>query len=288
MDDSTSALAVAIGDRVRRERQSRRWTLDQLAEAAAVSRRMVVNVEQGYGDILMFVRFVSRIGKPGDTVALRCRPALVRLLREFPGVDRVIDTESGDTVAAHASIPLLSLGGALGIGLADLPGPLPYIRAPLPVAEIWRARVAGETRLRVGLAWRGNPLRTHQHRRIPAANEYCALATIPGVAFYNLQFDCTADDLALFPLPLINLAGHIADFADTAALVATLDLVISVDTSVAHLSGAMGKPTWLLHSGIPDWRWEIAGTDSPWYPTVRLFRRRVPPRSARRVRIAQR
>ena len=95
------------------------------------------------------------------------------------------------------------------------------------------------------------------------------------MAFYNLQLGGSADDVARFPLPLIDLTPGIEDFADTAALVANLDLVISVDTSVAHLCGAMGRPTWLLHPGIPDWRWEIAGTESPWYPTVRLFRRRA-------------
>lgn len=235
---------------------------------------LLVNAEQGYGDILMFARFLPRISQPGATVVFRCRPALVRLLRDFSGLNRVVDAEAGEAVTADASIPLLSLGRALKIGLADLPGSIPYLRAPPLLIETWRAKLAGDTRLRVGLAWGGNPLRTHQHGRIPAVDEYCALAAVPGVAFYNLQPGCSANDVARFPLPLIDLTPGIADFADTAALVTNLDLVISVDTSVAHLCGAMGRPTWLLHSGIPDWRWEIAGTESPWYPTVRLFRRR--------------
>lgn len=234
---------------------------------------LLVNAEQGYGDVLMFARFLSRINQPGATVVFRCRRALVRLLRELPGLDRVIDAEAGETVMADFSIPLLSLGRALGIGLADLPGPMPYLRALPGVVHTWRMNPADDIRLRVGLAWGGNPLRTHQHERIPAVDEYCALAAIPGVAFYNLQLGGSADDVARFPLPLIDLTPRIEDFADTAALVANLDLVISVDTSVAHLCGAMGRPTWLLHPGIPDWRWEIAGTESPWYPTARLFRR---------------
>lgn len=235
---------------------------------------LLVNAEQGYGDILMFARLLPRISQPDATVVFRCRPALLRLLRDFPGLNCVVDAEAGETVTADASIPLLSLGRALGIGLADLPGPMPYLRALPSLVQTWRAKLAGDTRLRVGLAWDGNPLRTHQHGRIPAVDEYCALAAIPGVAFYHLQPGSSADDVARFPLPLIDLTPGIEDFADTAALVANLDLVISVDTSVAHLCGAMGRPTWLLHSGIPDWRWEIAGTESPWYPTVRLFRRR--------------
>ena len=235
---------------------------------------LLVNAEQGYGDVLMFARFLSRINQPGATVVFRCRRALVRLLRDFSGLNRVIDAEAGETVTADFSIPLLSLGRAFGIGLAHLPGPIPYLRALPNLIQTWRMNLADDTRLRVGLAWGGNPLRTHQHGRIPAVDEYCALAAIPGVAFYNLQLGGSADDVARFPLPLIDLTPRIEDFADTAALVANLDLVISVDTSVAHLCGAMGRPTWLLHPGIPDWRWEIAGTESPWYPTVRLFHRR--------------
>jgi len=235
---------------------------------------LLVSAEQGYGDVLMFARFLSRINQPGATVVFRCRRELVRLLRDFPGLNRVVDAEAGETVTADVSIPLLSLGRALGIGLADLPGPIPYLRALPSLVQTWREKFAGESRLRAGLAWGGNPLRSHQHGRIPAVDEFCALAAIPGVVFYNLQLGCSADEVACFPLPLIDLTPGIEDFADTAALVANLDLVISVDTSVAHLCGAMGRPTWLLHPGIPDWRWEIAATESPWYPTVRLFLRR--------------
>ncbi len=235
---------------------------------------LLVNAEQGYGDVLMFARFLSRIGQPGATIVFRCRRAMVRLMQDLPGLHRVIDAEAGETVRADFSIPLLSLGRVLGIRLADLPGPIPYLRALPGLVHTWRIDPAANSRLRVGLAWGGNPLRMHQLGRIPAVDEYCALAAIPGVAFYNLHLGGSADDVARFPVPLIDLTSRIEDFADTAALVANLDLVISVDTSVAHLCGAMGRPTWLLHPGIPDWRWEIAGTESPWYPTVRLFRRR--------------
>jgi len=246
-----------------------RWEGERLG-----GKTLLVNAEQGFGDILMFARFLSRISQPDTTVVFRCRPALVRLLRDVPGLNRVVDAEGGEAVTADAWIPLLSLARALKIGLSDLPGSIPYLHAPPLLIETWRARLAGETRLRVGLAWGGNPLRRHQHGRIPRVDDYRALAAVSGAAFYNLQTDCSADDVARFPLPMIDPIRGIEDFADTAALVANLDLVISVDTSVAHLCGAMGTPTWLLHSGIPDWRWEIAGAESPWYPTVRVFRRR--------------
>ncbi len=244
-----------------------RWAGERLN-----GKTLLVNAEQGFGDILMFARFLSRISQPDATVVFRCHSALVRLLRDIPGLNRVVDAQAGEVVTAEVSIPLLSLGRVLGIGLADLPGPVAYLRAPPNLAETWRARLAGDKRIRVGLAWGGNPLRTHERGRIPPVEDYRALAAVTGVTFYNLQLGFSEDKIACFPVPLIDLASGIADFADTAALVDNLDLVISVDTSVAHLSGAMGKPTWVLHPGIPDWRWEIAGRESPWYPTVRLFR----------------
>ena len=235
---------------------------------------LLVNAEQGYGDILMFARFLPHISQPDATVIFRCRPALVRLLREVSGLDQLVDTPAGEAVTADVWLPLLSLPRVLKIGLADLPGSIPYLRAPPLLLETWRARLGADSRLRVGLAWGGNPLRRHQLGRTPSVEDYRALTAITGVEFYNLQTDCSADDLARFPLPMVDPTPDIKDFADTAALVANLHLVISVDTSVAHLCGAMGRPAWLLHSGIPDWRWEIAGKESPWYPTVRVFRRR--------------
>jgi tetratricopeptide (TPR) repeat protein len=246
-----------------------RWGGERLS-----GKTLLVDAEQGYGDTLLFARFLPRISQSGATVVFRCRQSLHRLLQHSSRAYRVIDDEVAETVSADAAIPLLSLGHMLGIGLADLPGPIPYLRALPNLAEGWRAKLAGDRKFRVGLAWGANPLRTHQRGRIPPADDYRVLAAVPGVAFYNLQPGFSKDDIAHFPVPLIDLASGIEDFADTAALVDNLDLVISVDTSVAHLSGAMGKPTWVLHPGIPDWRWEIAGKESPWYPTVRLFRRR--------------
>ena len=235
---------------------------------------LAIDAEQGFGDILMFARFLPRVSESGAAVVFRSPPALVRLLRGFPGLDRVVDAQSAEAVAADVSLPLLSLGHVLGVAPADVGGPAAYLRAPPDLASTWRAKLAGDAQLRVGLAWGGNPLRRHERSRVPQMADFRALGAIPGATFYNLQLGFSAEEIAEFPLPLIDFASDIEDFADTAALVENLDLVIAVDTSVAHLGSAMGKPTWVLHPGTPDWRWEIAGRESPWYPSARLFRRR--------------
>lgn len=234
---------------------------------------LLVNAEQGFGDVLLFSRFLPMISRWGAQVIFRCDRSLVRLMENCGLANRVLETDAEEPVTADISIPLLSLGRALGIGLADLPGPVPYIWAPANLVESWRRKLGGDDRLRVGLAWGGNAQRVYQRARVPSRDNFSVLSAIPGVAFYNLQLGFGAQDIARFPVPLIDLTSEIEDFADTAALVENLDLVISVDTSAAHLCGAMGKPTWILHPGVPDWRWEIGEKASPWYPTVRLFRR---------------
>jgi len=234
---------------------------------------LLINAEQGYGDVLLFARFIPRIGISDAQIIFRCDQQLVRLMENSAVVKRILRLEAGEPDAADVWIPLLSIGQALGIGIADLPGPVPYLWAPEVLAEAWRQKLGGDERFRVGLAWGGNPQRAHQRGRVPSVDDYSALAGVPGVAFYNLQVGFEAEDMARFPLPLIDLTSCIEDFADTAALMQNLDLVISVDTSVAHLGGALGKPVWLLHPGVPDWRWQIGEKESPWYPTARLIHR---------------
>jgi tetratricopeptide (TPR) repeat protein len=236
-------------------------------------RTLLVYTEQGYGDILLFARFLPLLARARATVVFRCRPSLARLFDGFPGVDRVIRDESAAAAAPDAEVPLLSLAHVLAIARGDVPGAMPYLRPPDALVEKWRERVAHDRHVRIGLAWGGNPNRARNGARVPAPQAYQPLNAVDGVSFYNLQVGYGPAELAQVPLALIDDSAQFTDFADTAALIANLDLVISVDTSVAHLAGAMGKPTWLLHSGAADWRWEIAGVDSPWYPSVRIFRR---------------
>lgn len=236
-------------------------------------RTLLVSAEQGYGDNLLFVRLLPLVKPRAQaTVVFRCRPPLVRLFAGIFGVDRIVSDDDA-TVAHDAAIPLLSLAHVLGIARDAVPVSVHYIRAPDALAAQWRQRLAEDRRLRVGLVWGGNPLRAHDASRVPDAAAYAALAQVDGVSFYNLQVGLDAAALARVPLSIIDHSVEFTDFADTAALIQNLDLVIAVDTSVAHLAGAMGKPLWLLHPGPPDWRWEIDGSDSPWYPDVRIFRR---------------
>ena len=236
-------------------------------------RTLLVYTEQGYGDVLLFARFLPLLCAARATVVFRCRSALARLLAGSGGVDRIVVAEEQEKIKADAAVALLSLGRVLNVARSDLPGEIPYIRAPEQAVISWRERLAGDSGIRVGLAWAGNSARAHERDRVPPADAYALLGQVKGLSFYNLQTGYSAAELTRVPLPLIDYSPELRDFADTAALIANLDLVISVDTSVAHLAGAMGKPTLLLYHATPDWRWAIAGADSPWYPTMKIFRR---------------
>ncbi|MEO7728067.1 MAG: tetratricopeptide repeat protein [Burkholderiales bacterium] len=236
-------------------------------------RTLLVSAEQGYGDVLMFARFLPSLTRARATVVFRCSKPLVRLFGGMQGVDRIV-SDAASFVACDAEIPLLSLARVLRVTRKDLPGVVPYIRPPEALVLAWSKRLALDPRARVGLVWGGNPDRARNGARVPAPGEYGALCDVAGVTYYNLQVGFGPAELSKVPLALVDHSAELTDFADTAALMANLDLVIAVDTSVAHLAGAMGKPTWLLNSGAADWRWEIDGIDSPWYPSVRIFRRR--------------
>src|SRR6185437_8463974 len=180
----------------------------------------------------------------------------------------------GDTLP-HFDVhcPLMSLPLAFGTTLETIPAPIPYLRPPAERTQSWRARLAGVRKPRVGLVWSGKPTHKNDHNRSIALNRLEPLLSVPGVEFVSLQCEYRdSDGPALARLPLIRLDDALRDFADTAAVIGDLDLVISVDTAVAHLVGAMGRPLWLLLSHIRDWRWLRGRLDSPWYPTARLFR----------------
>jgi hypothetical protein len=180
----------------------------------------------------------------------------------------------GDTLPEFdLHCPLLSLPLAFGTRLDTIPSTTPYLLAPAPAVASWEARLAGKARPRIGMVWSGAP--RHQEDR----NRSIALRTLlplMGVAatFVSLQRDVRADDAQLLQerSDILHFNGDLRTFSDTAALISHLDLVITVDTSVAHLAGALGRPVWILLPFIPDWRWLLDRSDSPWYPTARLFR----------------
>ena len=231
----------------------RRWTDENIA-----GRTVLVHAEQGLGDTLQFIRYVPLLAARGARVIAAVQPALVTLLQGLPGAAEVIS--AGHLPPFDLYCPLLSLPGMLGTTLETIPKPIPYA---VPLPQTPRA-----TRLQVGVVWAGRETFVDDRKRSLDPALLAPLADVSGVDFHSLQFDAT-----VMPLPgMRNAMEGVTDFVDTAAVIARLDIVIAVDTSVAHLAATMGKPVWLLHRHNGCWRWLLEREDSPWYPSVRLFR----------------
>ena len=234
--------------------------------------------EQGYGDAIQFCRLLPALKARGAAkVGLACRPALAALLETLDGVDAVHPLEDGQTLPDYDCWTfLLSLPFQAGLEVDSIPAALPYLSAPPGKIEQWQARLPA-TRPRVGLVWKGHAGHGNDARRsLPSLATLAPLWTVPGVDFVSLQKDAGEEEGRRPPRrqALTHLGSAVNDFADTAAIIAQLDLVICVDTAVAHLCGALGKPCWvLLPHRQTDWRWLRGREDSPWYPEVmRLFR----------------
>jgi tetratricopeptide (TPR) repeat protein len=235
-------------------------------------RRILLYSEQGFGDTIHFARYIPMVEARGGKVIVLCQPELRSLLQTLPG-DRQVFAEGEPLPPFDLHCPLMSLMLMMGTRMATIPAQVPYLFADAQRAQQWRQRIADTgPGKKVGLAWSGSPQNVNgRHRSLPLA-AFAPLAKLP-VTFFSLQ---KGQDL--FPsqqppeMRLIDWSRELHDFADTAALIAGLDLVITIDTAVAHLAGAMGKPTWVLLSIGSDWRWFIDRDDSPWYPTMRLFR----------------
>lgn len=248
---------------------ARLWTGDQ----PVAGKTVLAHFEQGLGDTLQFVRYIDLLAAAGAHVVLRVQDALLPLLRGYAGAAQVIgDSDPVPDFDLHC--PLLSLPLAFKTRGTDIPAAVPYLRADLQSIAQWRESLDGATdKPRVGIAWAG--LRTdpeHGDRSIRLADLAPLFAA--NAQFVSLQKDVPdADRDVLRTLDaLLDVRERLHTFADTAALISQLDLVISVDTSVAHLAGALGTPVWIALLFTPDWRWQMNRTDSPWYPTARLFR----------------
>lgn len=230
---------------------------------------LLLYAEQGFGDTLQMVRYVPQIAAH-SRVILQVQPGLQRLLAGLPGADAVL--AAGDALPPFAvQCSLMSVPQVLGTTLDSIPGRSPYLWADPAATARWRRRLAGLPGLRVGLAWAGNPHYRADNRRSIAPERLVALDGLAGVSFVSLQIG-----RRLLPLPLQDWTAELQDFADTAALVAALDLVITVDTAIVHLAGALGRPVWLLNRFDTCWRWLLHRTDSPWYPSLRQFRQSHP------------
>ncbi|MGO4329734.1 tetratricopeptide repeat protein [Cupriavidus sp. 2TAF22] len=246
-----------------------------LGEGSLAGKTIVLHNEQGFGDTIQFARYVPAVAAMGARVILQVQPALVPLLQGLPGVAELI-AEGDQLPAFDCHCPLMSLPLAFRTSLATIP-PAPYLNADPALSAAWRARLEADSaagrRPRIGLVWSGSTWHRNDRNRSLALDQLRPLLAADA-SFVSLQKDVRAADSAtLESLPqLMDVSGEIASFADTAALIDNLDLVISVDTAVAHLAGALGKPVWLLLPFSPDWRWLLERKDSPWYPGMRLFR----------------
>ncbi|WP_436566094.1 tetratricopeptide repeat protein [Janthinobacterium sp. HLX7-2] len=250
-----------------------RWQGEALA-----GKSLLICPEAGMGDMLLFCRYVPLLRQLGAAkVSVLCHPPLKALLQTLPGIDRVLAI--GEAVPAEGWdywVAVLSLPGLCGTTLETIPVPVPYLQAQPSAADAWAARLSPasqHTPLRVGLAWKGNPaFENDGERSLPSLDVLAPLGAVAGIQFLSLQKGAGEDEMSA-ALSLAGGAAALGDMADTAALIASLDLVISVDTAVAHLAGALGKPCWvLLPDYRADWRWMAGRSDSPWYPSMRLFR----------------
>jgi Tfp pilus assembly protein PilF len=249
----------------------RRWDGEPLEGT-----RILIHAEMGFGDTLQFIRFVPSVAARGGRVVLEVQPELHRLLSGYPATDAVMP-RGGNIPLSRWHCPLVSLPHVLRTELAAVPARIPYITVPPGAAQVWDTRF-GDSGPRIGLVWAGDP--TQKWDRVRSLRRLSLLAPlgeIDGLRFFSLQKGAAAEQAFHPPagLKLVDLSPQLHDFADTAAAIAGLDLVITTCTSVAHLAGALGKPVWVMLAEVADWMWLIGREDSPWYPTARLFRQPV-------------
>jgi tetratricopeptide (TPR) repeat protein len=238
-------------------------------------RTILLQSEQGHGDAIQFIRYAPLIAARGGRVLVSCRPPLRRLFETVGGVAGIV----GDTPPAPAFdgwAPMLSLPTLMGTSLATIPAGVAYLRADPGLAQSWRAPLAGLRGLKVGVVWRGTSDHLNDRNRSTGPAQFARFLSLPGLAVVSLQQDARPDERAALGVEAFDAGPQLGDFADTAAMIANLDLVVSVDTAVAHLAGALGAPVWTLIPFAPDWRWLLDREDSPWYPSMRLFRQPAP------------
>jgi tetratricopeptide (TPR) repeat protein len=253
-----------------------RFTEPELALGQDVKgKTLLLYSEQGMGDIIQFARFARMFSDKGARVVLATYPALLRVFSTL-GPDIEVVPPQGPAPPFDFSCALMSAPHKLGLTLETLPEQKPYLSPLLFNVDSWRGRLGALPGLRVGFAWSGNPQYANDWTRSIAFEKLYAIMDVPGATFVNAQRDLRpSDEAAVAASPIVDFRTLLTDFAETAALVSELDVVVTVDTSLAHLAGAMGKPVWVLLSAVSDWRWLENRTDSPWYPTARLFRQKT-------------
>ena len=251
-----------------RKFKQRRWTGFDIT-----GKRILLHDEQGLGDAIQFARYVPLVAQRGAEVILEVQAPLKTLLASVKGVSRVYARDER-LPAFDVHQYLLSLAAVFETELDSIPAKVPYLAAPADRIEKWRKRLPAKQGLRVGLVWSGNPAFAADATRSIGLARLAPLLSVPGVQFVSLHRELRVEDapfLQKFP-ELIHFGTELTVFADTAAVVTDLDLVIGSDSAVIHLAGALAKPVWLLTKFSPDWRWMLDRQDNPWYPTAKLYR----------------
>jgi tetratricopeptide (TPR) repeat protein len=245
-----------------------KWRGEPLA-----GRRLLVWIEEGAGDCLMVMRYLPLLAAKGAReLVVLADPALARVLQTLPGVGRVatrVEQVPLDVLDVHC--PVMSLPHCFGTRADTIPRAVPYLAVPQPLPERWAQKLAAIRRPRVGLVWAGGAKYARDALRSLSLAQFAPLLAVRGPGFVSLQKDAVPSELQALNVAVFDPMGECADYLDTAAVIANLDLVISVDTSVAHLAGALGKPVWLLNRYESEWRWQLGREDSDWYPTMRIF-----------------
>jgi tetratricopeptide (TPR) repeat protein len=247
------------------EQTGPRWSGDNPS-----GKTILVVAEQGFGDALFAARWLPELARRGAKILLGCRPPLAALLSQVAGVDRVIAPDDASP-GYDAWVPMLSLPICLGVKYADISG-APYLSAPPDRRDFWRDRLKEikEKGRAIGLVQSGNPLYANDFMRTPPPEAFAPLLEIENCRFIGLGKEGTP------ACPDFDWGREVGDFADMAGLVSELDMVITVDTAMAHLAGGLGKPVWIALPHLPDWRWFLQRSDSPWYASARLFRQSSP------------
>ena len=238
-------------------------------------KRLLIYSEQGLGDTLQFVRYLPTVKALGGTVILATYKPLLPLLKNCDGIDHLLElpVNGCPPLSYDLSLPILSLPVVFHATLETIPLQIPYLDADPLKTAVWRRRFSDQV-FRVGIVWKGSPSHANDRNRSCQLKQFLPLMKMPGIQWYGLQKGPGAQEVHQIELPckMDNLGEELEDFGDTAAVLKNLDLLVSVDTAVVHLAGAMGKTVWTLLPFAPDWRWQRNTADSPWYPTMRLYR----------------
>jgi tetratricopeptide (TPR) repeat protein len=240
-------------------------------------RTILLRAEQGLGDTIQFIRYAAVLAGQGGRVLAEVQPRLIPLLRTCPGIEQLIPQGQAPP-PFDVQIFLLSLPRVLGTNLDNVPATVPYLAAEAEWVAKWRQELSGIAGFKIGISWKGNPTKELDQFRSTRLMEFARLAQVNGVHLFSLQKGPGKEELDMVAeqFPITDLGSRLDEatgaFMDTAAVLQSLDLVITVDTALAHLAGALGVPVWVALTVNPDWRWLRDRSDSPWYPTMRLFR----------------